>query len=206
MGVTLVSIGKVDLAGYASLFHKGSLRVFSCMKGRKKLAEVPLKNGLYRVEHEVEVAGMVSEEVVTIEKLHRLMGHIAPEVAKALVSKGIVEGFKLDESSKMLSCDSCEYGKAHRKPIKKERQAPRASNIGDEIHSDVWGPSPVKTIGGREYYSAYTDDNSRFSRLYLLRAKSETFEAYKAYEAELLRQRGIRIKKLHTDRGGEYCS
>ena len=30
--------------------------------------------------------------------------------------------------------------------------------------------------------------------------------AYKRYEAYLLQQKGIHIKKLHTDRGGEYLS
>src|SRR5580692_10089317 len=110
------------------------------------------------------------------------MGHIAPEAAKTLVEKGLVEGFKLDESSQMpKSCDACEYGKAHRKPIKKEREAPRAAKIGDEIYSDVWGPSPVQTIGSREYYSTFTDGNSSFTHLYLLRFKSKTFDAYKVY-------------------------
>lgn len=47
MGVMLVSIGKIDFAGYASLFHKGCLRVFSVEKGslRKKLAEILMTNG-----------------------------------------------------------------------------------------------------------------------------------------------------------------
>ena len=206
MGLTLISIGKIDIAGFASLFHKGNLTVFTCGKKKKKLATIPLKNGLYRLEHEAEMAAVVREELVTIERLHKLMGHISPEAAKALVQKGVVEGFKLDETSKILSCNSCEYGKAHRKEVKKERQFPRASNIGDEIHSDVWGPSPVKTIGGREYYSSFTDDNSRYSKLYLQRTKDETFTSYKTYEAELLRQKGIHIKKLHSDRGGEYLS
>src|ERR1700678_755548 len=206
MGLTLISIGKIDTAGFASLFHKGSLQVFSYGKKRQKLAEIPLTNGLYRIEHEAEIAAVVNEEVVTIEKLHRLMGHILPEAAKTLVQKDVVKGFKLDETSKMMSCDSCEYGKAHRKAISREREFPRASNIGDEIHSDVWGPSPVKTIAGREYYTTFTDDNSRFSKLYLLRSKDETFHFYKVYEAELLRQNGIHIKKLHSDRGGEYLS
>ena len=89
------------------------------------------------------------------------MGHVAPDAVKALVNKGLVKGLKLDESSKMPSiCSSCKYGKAHRKPIKKECKAPRVEKIGDEIHSDVWGPSPVQTIGGREYYSTYIDDSS----------------------------------------------
>src|ERR1700678_1033216 len=210
MGVTLISIGKIDTAGCAALFHKNQLRIFSSMKEKKLLAQIEMKDGLYRVEHEKDVdlvAAAVIPEVVTIEKFHRMMGHIAPEATKTLIEKGLVEGFKLDESSNMLyTCDSCKYGKTHRKPIKKEREAPRAAKIGDEIHSDVWGPSPVQTIGSREYYSTYTDDNSRYSTLYLPRLKSETFSAYKRYEAYLLRQKGVHIKKLHTDRGGEYLS
>jgi hypothetical protein len=146
MGVTLVSIGKIDAAGYALLFHKNQLQIFSVMKERKMLAQIPMKGGLYHVEHlkGADVATAVIPEVVSIEKPHRLMGHIAPKAAKALVEKGLVEGFKLDGSSKMLGvCSSCEYGKAHRKPVKKEHEAPRVEKIGDEVYCDVWGPSPV---------------------------------------------------------------
>ena len=207
MGITLISISKIDAAGFASLFYKGSLKIFSFIDGKRCLAEIAVQNGLYRVEHEPrDVAAATDAEVVTIEKLHRLMGHISPDAAQALVKKGMIDGFTLDESSEIKSCDSCEYGKAHRKAIGKERVAPRASNIGDEVHSDVWGPSPVQTIGGREYYTTYTDGNSSFSHLYLMRLKSETFDAYKVYEAELKKQKGVGIKKLYSDRGGEYLS
>ena len=134
-GVTLVSISKIDAASYAALFYKNQLQILS-MKEKKLLVKIQMRNGLYCVEHEkdVEVVAAVIPEVVSIEKLHRLMGHIAPEATKALVEKGLVEGFKLEDSSKMPStCDSCEYGKAHRKPIRKEHEAPRAAKIGDEI-------------------------------------------------------------------------
>src|ERR1700678_899459 len=127
------------------------------------------------------------------------MGHISPDAAKMLVKKGMVEGLTLDESSKIESCDSCEYGKAHRKAIGKERVAPRASNIGDEIYSDVWGPSPVQTIGGREYYTTFTDGNSSFTHLYLLHFKSETFDAYKAYEAELKKQELVTLSTMEAE-------
>jgi hypothetical protein len=109
------------------------------MKGRKMLVQILMKGGLYCVEHEkgVDVAAAVIPEVVSIEKLHRLMGHIAPKAAKALVEKGLVEGFKLDGSSKMpWVCSSCKYGKAHRKLVKKDREAPRVEKIGDEVYCD----------------------------------------------------------------------
>jgi hypothetical protein len=96
--------------------------------------------------------------------------------------------------------------KAHHKAIEKERVAPQASNIGDEVYSNVWGPSPVQTIGGHEYYTTYIDGNSSFSHHYLLHLKSKTFDAYKAYEAELKKKKGVEIKKLHSNRCGEYLS
>jgi transposase InsO family protein len=43
-------------------------------------------------------------------------------------------------------------------------------------------------------------------KLYLQKLKSETFNAYKHYEAYLLQQRGVHIKKIYSDRGGEYLS
>ena len=187
----------------AALFHKNQLQIFSVTKGRKMLVQILMKNGLYCVKHD----GDVDIVVVTIEKLHCLMGHIAPEAAKALVNKGLVEGIKLDQSSKMLDvCSSCEYGKAHRKAVRKKCEAPRAVKIGDEIHSNVWGPSPVQTIGRQEYYSTYIDNNSRYLKLYLQKLKSQIYYAYKRYEAYLLWQKGVWIKKLHTDWGGEYLS
>jgi hypothetical protein len=207
MGITLLSISKIDVAGFASLFYKGFLKIFSFVDGKRCLAEVAVQNGLYRVEHKASnVVAAVDAEVVTIERLHRLMGHILPDAAKMSVKKGMVDGFTLDESSKIESCNSCEYGKAHRKAIGKERVAPQASNIGDEVHSDVWRPSPVQTIGGRKYYTTFTDGSSSFTHLYLLHFKSETFDAYKVCEAELKRQKDVEIKRLHSDRGGEYLS
>lgn len=90
--------------------------------------------------------------------LHRTLGHIAPEAAKAAV--GAVEGINLDESSTIDSCHSCDYAKMTRKPITKTRQTPQASKFGEEVHSDLWGPSPVFSAGKRQYYVSFTDDYS----------------------------------------------
>ena len=79
MGVTLVSIGKIDAACYAVLFHKGLSQIFSSMKEKKLLVQIPMVNGLYQVEHQgdVDLAAAVDPEVVSIKRLHWLMGHIA---------------------------------------------------------------------------------------------------------------------------------
>ena len=83
---------------------------------------------------------------------------------------------------------------------------PCASNLGEEIHSDVWGLVPVQTINGREYYSSFTDDYSQYTHLYLLCTKGQVFDTYKAYEAGLMTQHKTHIKKICYAWGGEYLS
>jgi transposase InsO family protein len=42
--------------------------------------------------------------------------------------------------------------------------------------------------------------------LTVLHSKDEALDAYKAYAAWAHTQHGVRIKRLHSDRGGEYTS
>ena len=81
-----------------------------------------------------------------------------------------------------------------------------SSEIGEEVHSDVWRTSPVQTINGREYYLSYTDDFSHYTHLYVLCTEDQNFNAYKSYKAELQTQHGACIKRLHSDQGGQYLS
>lgn len=96
------------------------------------------------------------------------------------------------------------YAKATRKPVRKARGGERASEFGDEIHSDVWGPAPNVSQGGKRYYVTFTDDKTRLTAIYFLKSKDETFDAYKKYEAWAETQKKAHIKVLHSDRGGEY--
>src|SRR5262249_29246119 len=116
-----------------------------------------------------------------------------------------VEGIILDDSNGINLCASCQYAKMTRKSIQKTRITPRASKFGEEIHSDLWGPSPVQTPGKRSYYVSFMDDFTRWTHLKLLHTKDKCYEAYKQFEAMTKTQHEVNaIKKLRTDRGGEY--
>ena len=93
-----------------------------------------------------------------------------------------------------------------RKAITKVHEEERSATVGDEIHSDLWGPAPVETIARKKYYISFTDDYSRYTTIYFLQTKDETFSSYQLYEAWLLTQHHICIKCLRSDRGGEYLS
>ena len=113
MGLTLVSIGKITAAGYKVIFRGPTCRIYN---GKDKvIGQINARNGLYRVDHEIVVNAAMSgqaREVLTIEDLHRRMGHVAPETIKQMVSNGKFEGIKVDLAMMIQSCDSCEYAKA----------------------------------------------------------------------------------------------
>ena len=62
----------------------------------------------------------------------------------------------------------------------------------------------IQARGGYEYFITFTDDYSRFGYVYLMKWKSETFEKFKEFRAEVENQLGKCIKAIWSDRGGEY--
>ncbi|KAJ3997074.1 hypothetical protein F5050DRAFT_1555018, partial [Lentinula boryana] len=96
---------------------------------------------------------------ISLDQLHRRMGHISPKVARHMVTKGFVTGVKLDnEGPQDIFCESCVYAKATRKPVAKERkEGSRAEKFGEEVHSDLWGPAPVQSLRGKRYYISFID-------------------------------------------------
>ena len=67
-------------------------------------------------------------------------------------------------------CEHCLYGKQNR--VKFPSSATRAKNILELIHSDVFGPVPIPSLGGSLYYVSFIDDLSRNTWLYFLKKKS----------------------------------
>jgi len=117
-----------------------------------------------------------------------------------------VEGIKLIDNRAPLICDSCEHGKSTRKVIQKEHQTLLARAFGDEVHTNVWGPSPTLSVGKRKYYITFTDDSTCCTHINILFTKDEAFDKYKEYAAWVHTQHGVRIKRLCSDCGGEYTS
>ncbi|CAL2260415.1 unnamed protein product [Prunus armeniaca] len=64
----------------------------------------------------------------------------------------------------------------------------------------------VTSHGGNKYFISFIDDFSRKVWVYFLKKKSEAFQAFKDFKAEVEKFVGFPIKTLRTDRGGEYLS
>jgi hypothetical protein len=148
--------------------------------------------------------GLATTEQVELLTLHKRLGHISADAIHALVLNNAVTGLQIINPNSAFTCSTCDWAKMTRKPISKERTMAWAQAFGDEIYLDLWGPSPISTIGGCKYYITFMDDHSHYTVLDLLKYKDEALSSYKAFVAWAKTQHSIRIKRRRSDRGGEY--
>ncbi len=87
--------------------------------------------------------------------------------------------------------------------FKKAGRAP-AKEKPELVHTDVWGPALVSSIGGKQYFVTFIDDHFRKAWVYFLRHKSNVFETFKKWKDMVENETSLKIKKLHSDNGGEY--
>ena len=77
--------------------------------------------------------------------------------------------------------EHCIYGKQNR--VIFASGPTRAKGILELIHSDVFGPVPVPSLGESVYYVSFMDDFSSYIWIYFLRKKYEVFSKFNEFKA-----------------------
>jgi hypothetical protein len=92
------------------------------------------------------------------------------------------------------------------KQPRKPHKAAEARNLAplDLIHSGLCEMNRILTKGGKRYFITFIEDSTRFCYVYLLKSKDEALHYFKTYKAEVENQLERKIKRLRSDRGGEY--
>ncbi|KAF8626745.1 hypothetical protein AX14_011432 [Amanita brunnescens Koide BX004] len=140
LGFTLISIGLIDDAGYYSTFGGGMCEIQSSV--RQTIGIIRKSGGVYHV-----AAAAVGIKRMTLRELHEQMGHISLHAIKDLIRRGIIDAIVLTNTSKDFQCQPCITAKMTKKPVPKIREGERANTFGEEIHSDLWGPTTTATLG-----------------------------------------------------------
>ncbi|KAH9291902.1 hypothetical protein KI387_042909 [Taxus chinensis] len=211
----LISVSKMNDAGVQVAFSKDNCKM---VWGAMVLARGIRTGTLFKLEASV-VTDECNSSVVLEEKKasdptptsaamktmlwHQRMGHIGEKGLRTLKVKGMVEGISecpLDFDF----CEHCVFGKQTR--VKFPMNATRSEGILHLIHSDVFGPVKVPSLGKSMFYVSFIDDFSRNTWVYFIQNKSEVFNKFKEFKALVENQTERKIKVLRSDNGGEYCS
>jgi len=86
---------------------------------------------------------------------HQRLGHIGEKGLRTLHGKGMVEGMS-NCTLYFDFCEHCIYGKHNR--VRFPSGATREKGIVELIHSDVFGPVLVPSLGKSVYYVSFIDD------------------------------------------------
>ena len=134
----------------------------------------------------------------SIDLWHARLGHVNFDSVKRLKHLNLIPSFSKTDFSK---CQVCVEAKFTKKPFK---SVDRQTEVLELVHSDLGDFNNHESRGGKKYYITFVDDCSRFCMVYLLRSKDEAEEMFLKYKAEVENQLDKKIKRVRSDRGGEY--
>ena len=75
-----------------------------------------------------------------------------------------------------FDCVSCQLGKQPVLPFNANESI--TTDIFDLIHSDIWRPSSVSSIGGSRYFVVFIDDYSHYSWIFNMKYRSKLLQVY----------------------------
>jgi hypothetical protein len=176
-------------------FFKTSAALF---QDGKSILQVDQIHGLY--SH-----CLISQVGDDLAAWHNKLGHLNVKDIAKLASLGKLGDFKPSTSEiQAFQCDYCVMGKGTRLPAPPVIfKAPRTLAL---IHIDLWGPSPVVSLGGSRFFLTCVDDYSRKINLTFLKTKSQAFKALCDYISKAERQLNLEVLKIRSDNGGEFIS
>ena len=170
----LISLGVVDQLGCTIMVENGEIHVTD--KGKTVIKGVK-KNGLYILIGSSPEHGISASATRDKTKLwHTRLAHINERGLRELSNQGL---FSNDKISSLKFDEKCVFGKATRLKFSMGRKETKQTL--DYIHSDLWGPSQVSSLGGVRYFMSFIDDFSRKVWIYVLKQKNEALKKFKEW-------------------------
>ena len=88
---------------------------------------------------------------------HLRLGQMSKKGVKVLLSKGKLLVLKSVESD---LCKGCILGKQNKVSFIKVGKAPKPGKL-ELVHTNLWGPTPMTSLEGSQYYIMVIDDSSK---------------------------------------------
>lgn len=220
LGFQLLSVSQLDEKGLTTSFSKGTCQI---RNGNHLMATGSSIRKLYILN--TSILPTTSQKSLVASSLpiwHQRMAHVSHSSIQSMVENNVIAGVHISNSKPdPISCDGCVIGKGHRQPIPKSVKF-KSTKLLELVHSDLNGPLDVPSLGGSKYFVTFVDDFSKWTVVYMIRRKSETFHCFKKYHSYAQLHTGnsvslvnviyrskktqAQLKALRTDNGGEYIS
>ena len=154
LSYNLRSVGQLAELGYRLIFY-----YFGCIvqdpRTRQELGTGPRVGHLFPVDNLYLPPVAPVSVVVAVSSLpsfalwHSRLGHASSSRVQQLASRGLLGSMSKDN----FDCTSCQLEKQPTLSFNNNESI--SNSIFELIHSDVWGPSPIASIGGSRYFFCF---------------------------------------------------
>jgi len=198
----LVSVRCIQAAGALVSFAENTV---SIRHGKKLYGIAKLEQNAYILQTE-NIEAKPAEVTIkhgTLHDWHCRLGHISFNNVKRL-SENHPE-IAIHGSWSNPTCVSCVATKQTHIPNHLP-STPITTVLLELIHTDLAGPMKIPSLGGARYFLLFIDDYTRYTTVFTIHQKSETFSKFKEYTALVENYHNRKIKAVRSDNGGEYTS
>lgn len=105
-------------------------------------------------------------------------------------------------SVKDFTCNTCHYAKQHKLSFSSSHST--ASRPFSLLHMDIWGPYSIPSIHVHRFFLTIVDDNNRFTWIFLMINKFETWMHIANFINLIETQFNTRVQTIRTDNGAEF--
>ncbi|GJY64848.1 putative ribonuclease H-like domain-containing protein [Tanacetum coccineum] len=137
-------------------------------------------------------------------KWHRRMAHVNFKNINKLAKHGLVNGLPSKLFTNDHNCVACNKGKQHKASYKAITAVSTISEPLQLLHMDLFGPTSIRSIDHKYYSLVVTDDLSRFSWVFFLGTKDETYYILKDFITFIENQLNKKVKAIRCDNGTEF--
>lgn len=133
-------------------------------------------------------------------KWHRRMGHLSIQSLRDLlkVSNGIDLTDKQLQGELGVMCPVCATTKAVNR-VPRDPATRRATNPGEMMHADAWGPYPINAWDSTVYVLAMTDDATRFTWSARYMTKNKIPEVFRHLHRTIEKRNNVTIRAYRLD-------
>ncbi|RVX16039.1 Retrovirus-related Pol polyprotein from transposon RE1 [Vitis vinifera] len=218
ISANLISVAKFCSDNNALIEFRSNSFFVKDVHTKKVLAQGQLENGLYRfpVLNSKKVAFVGATNSSTfyshnssifdnkVKLWHHRLGHASTDIVTQIMQSCNVSFEKNKNTVCSTVCSSCQLVKSHRLPTHLSLSC--TSKPLELVHTDLWGPAPVKSTSGARYFILFLDDYSRYTWFYPLQTKDQALPVFKKFKLQVENQFDAKIKCLQSDNGGEFRS
>ncbi|GJZ86393.1 zinc finger, CCHC-type containing protein [Tanacetum coccineum] len=141
----LISLETLEKEGFPVKLQSGKVKVIN--GSRVVLSGIRRDNCVYSLDGHAmagELNASVEEKDSLAQVWHKRLGHISEAGLHVLEKQGL---FGKKSLGKLDFCENCVLGKSHQVIFGVGRHT--TQGVIDYVHSDLWGPSQVESLGGK---------------------------------------------------------